>query len=175
MQAVSCSSSPLRSRVHVSVTVDFVVDETGLDKISWGFSRFSMLQISFHHFSTLMSFVSFHLITFCDGATGVVGRYLWYLLTDLQYGNFIASHLIPRSGPMLHTSWANFFKPIYIHECSTAVEQAVACAPVTEWDHGSIPGRESFLSELFRGFSTPQRQMSWSFRSTRSPNIISPS
>ena len=41
---------------------------------------------------------------------------------------------------------------------------------------GSIPGRDKFPGwDFFRGFSSPVRQMSGSFRPTRSPNIIWPS
>ena len=40
---------------------------------------------------------------------------------------------------------------------------------------GSIPGRRSFLGEVFSGFSSPVRQMSGSFRPPKSPNIIWPS
>ena len=42
---------------------------------SRGFSRFPLPQISFHHFSTLISSISFHFIRPCDGTTGVIGRY----------------------------------------------------------------------------------------------------
>ena len=45
----------------------------GLGRFSRGFSRFPVPQISFHHFSTLISSISFHFIP-CDGASGVVGR-----------------------------------------------------------------------------------------------------
>ena len=41
---------------------------------------------------------------------------------------------------------------------------------------GSIPGRDKFPGwSFFRGFSSPVRQMSGSFRPPRSPNIIWPS
>ena len=58
---------------------------------------------------------------------------------------------------------------------STAVDQAVACAPVTQWAWVQSPVGTSFPDEVFRVFSSPIRQMSGSFRPTRSPNIIWPS
>ena len=47
----------------------------------------------------------------------------------------------------------------------TAVEQAVACTPVTQWARVRSPVGTSFLGEVFSGFSSPVRQMSGSFRS----------
>ena len=43
-----------------------------------GFPHFLLPQILFHHFSTLISFVPFHFISPCDGATGVFGRQPYY-------------------------------------------------------------------------------------------------
>ena len=48
---------------------------------SRGFSRFPLPPISFHHFSTLISSISFHFIRPCDGASGVVGRHPCYSRT----------------------------------------------------------------------------------------------
>ena len=48
---------------------------------SRGFFRFPLPQISFHHFSTLTSFISFHFISPCDGASGMVGRHPCYSRT----------------------------------------------------------------------------------------------
>ena len=48
---------------------------------SRGFSHFPLSQSSFHHFSTLISSISFHFICPCDGATGVVGRHPCYSRT----------------------------------------------------------------------------------------------
>ena len=48
---------------------------------SRGFSRFLLPPISFHHFSTLISSISFHFIRPCDGASGVVGRHPCYSRT----------------------------------------------------------------------------------------------
>ena len=61
-------------------------------RVSWvGFSRFSLPLISFHNFSTLNSFISFHLILsslwWCDRR----GRSAFLLLTD-RYSDFIATH-----------------------------------------------------------------------------------
>ena len=60
---------------------------------SRGFSRFPLPQISFHHFSTLISSISLHFIRPCDGASGVVGRRPCYSRT---YNIGASSHLIPR-------------------------------------------------------------------------------
>ena len=60
-------------------------------------------------------------------------------------------------------------------EWSTAVEQVVACALVTQRARVQSPVGISFLGEVFRDFSSPVRQMSGSFRPPRSPNIIWPS
>ena len=76
----------------------------------------------------------------------------------------------------------NILKLVTAHESitvlnckSTAVEQVVACALVTQRDRFRSPVGISFLGEVFRGFSSPVRQMSGRFRPTRSPNIIWPS
>ena len=58
---------------------------------------------------------------------------------------------------------------------STAVGQAVACAPVTQRARVRSLFGTSFLGEVFSGFSSPVRQISGSFRPPRSPNIIWPS
>ena len=47
----------------------------------------------------------------------------------------------------------------------TGVEQAVACAPVAQRARFRPPVGTSFLGEFFRSFSSPVRQLSWSFRS----------
>ena len=59
---------------------------------------------------------------------------------------------------------------------STAVEQVVACALVTQRARVRSPVGTGFLGEFFfRGFSPPVRQTSGNFRPPRSPNIIWPS
>ena len=58
---------------------------------------------------------------------------------------------------------------------STAVEQVVACALITQRARVRSPVGTSFLGEVFSGFSSPVRQMSGSFRPPRFPNIIWPS
>ena len=68
---------------------------------SRGLSRFSLPQISFHHFFTLISSISFHFISLCDGATSAVGRHPCYSLT---YNIGASSHLIPRPDLVLDTS-----------------------------------------------------------------------
>ena len=55
---------------------------------------------------------------------------------------------------------------------STAVDQEVACASVTQRARVRSPAGTSFLGEVFRVFSSSVRQMSGSFRSPRSPNLI---
>ena len=57
----------------------------------------------------------------------------------------------------------------------TAMRQAVACAPIMQRARVWSPVGTSYLGEVFRGFSSPVRQMSGSFRPQRSPNIIWPS
>ena len=75
--------------------------------VSWwtkrglGFSRFPLPQISFHHFSTLISSISFHFISPCDGASGVVGQHPYY---SRAYNIGASSHLIPRPDLVLDTS-----------------------------------------------------------------------
>ena len=46
----------------------------------------------------------------------------------------------------------------------TAVELTVACAPVTQPARVRSPAGTRFLGEVFRGFSSPVRQMSGSLR-----------
>ena len=53
---------------------------------------------------------------------------------------------------------------------STAVVQAVACAPVTRRVRVRSPIGTSFLGEVFRGFYSPVRQMSGSFRPPKVPD-----
>ena len=69
---------------------------------SLGFSRFPLPQISFHHFSTLLSSISFHFISPRDCASGVVGQHPCYSQT---YNIGASSHLIPRPDLVLDTSW----------------------------------------------------------------------
>ena len=68
---------PLGSRVRVSVPpCGFRGGRNGVWVVfSRGFSRFPLPQISLHHFSTLISSISLHFISPCDGASGVVGRH----------------------------------------------------------------------------------------------------
>ena len=68
---------------------------------SRGFSRFPLPHISFHHFSTLISTISFRFIRPCDGASGVVGRHPCYSRTCTIGAS---SHLIPRPDLVLDTS-----------------------------------------------------------------------
>ena len=77
----------------------------GLGSFSRGFSRFPLPQISLHHFSTLISSISFHFISPGDGASGVVGRHPCYSRT---YNIGASSHLIPRPHLVLDTNWGYF-------------------------------------------------------------------
>ena len=89
--------------LHVWVWVGF----------SRGFSRFPLPQISFHHFSTLISSLSFHFSCPCDGAWGVVGRHPCFSRT---YNIGSSSHLIPRPHLVLDTSWGYFILiPVYLY------------------------------------------------------------
>ena len=74
---------PLGSRVRVSVTpCGFCGGQNGVwVGFSRGFCRFPLPQISFHHFSTFISSISFHFISPCDGASGMVGRHPCYSRT----------------------------------------------------------------------------------------------
>ena len=71
-----------------------------------GFSCFPLPQILFHHFTTLISSISFHFIRPCDGASGVVGRHPCYSRT---YNIGASSNLIPRPDLALDTSWGYLF------------------------------------------------------------------
>ena len=98
---------PLGSRVRVSVTpCRFRGGRNGVwVGFSRGFSRFPLPQISFHHFSTLISSISFHFISPCDDESGVIGRHPCYTLT---YNIGASSHLIRRLDLVLDTSWGYF-------------------------------------------------------------------
>ena len=62
------------------------------------------------------------------------------------------------------------------YKWSTAVEQVVACALVTQRARVLSPVVTGFLGEVFfRGFSSPVRQISGNFRPPRFPTIIWPS
>ena len=97
----------LGSRVHISVTpCGFRGGRNGVwVGFSRGFSHFPLPLISFHHFSTLISSISFHFISPCDGASGVVGRHP----CSLTYNIGASSHLIPRPDLVLDTSWGYLF------------------------------------------------------------------
>ena len=103
---------PLGPRVRVSVPpCGFRGGRTGVwVGFSRSFSRFPLPQISFHHFSTLISFISFHFISPCDGASGVVGRHPCYSRT---YNIVASSHLIPRPDLVLDTSRGCLFLIVY--------------------------------------------------------------
>ena len=93
----------LGSRVRVSVPpCGFRGGRNGVwVGFSRGFSRFPLPQLSFHHFSIHISSISFHFISPCDGASGVVGRHPCH---SLIYNIGASSHLIPRPDLVLDTS-----------------------------------------------------------------------
>ena len=99
---------PLRSRVRVSVPpCGFLGGRNGVSVgFSWGFSRFPLPQISIHRVSKLISSISFHFNSPCDGALGVVGQYPCYSRT---FNIGASSHLIPRPDLVLDTSWGYLF------------------------------------------------------------------
>ena len=64
-----------------------------------------------------------------------------------------------------------WFKLHFVHRCGAGGSMR-ACHAASQ---DSIPGRDRFPGwGFFRGFSSPLRQMSGSFRPTRPPNIIWP-
>ena len=107
---------PLVSRVRVSVPPCGF--RGGRNEVRVGFSRgftcFLLPQISFHHFSTLISSILLHFIRPCDGATGVVGRHPCYSLT---YNIGASSHLIPRPDLVLDTSLGYLYSYLNFSAC----------------------------------------------------------
>ena len=105
---------PLGSRVRVSVPpCGFRGGRNGVwVGFSRGFSRLPLPQISFHHFSTLISSILFHFICPCDGASGVVGRHPCYSRT---YNVGASSHLLPRPDLVLDTSWGYLFHTMTLY------------------------------------------------------------
>ena len=100
------------------------------------------------------------------------------ILQPFHYFTYITAH--SPTLPLLHLCYSLFSNPSFASAISqalqsTTVGQMVACVPVMQWARVWSPVRISFLGEVFRGFSSPVRQMSWSFRPPRSPNIIWPS
>ena len=71
---------------------------------------------------------------------------------------------------LLYYMYVLFLGLLLLLLLSTAVEQVVACALVTQRARVRSPVGTSFLGEGFRGFSLPVRQMSGSFR-PQSPRI----
>ena len=90
----------------------------GLIGFSQGFSHFPLPQISFHHFFTLIHFVSFHFISPCDGAIGMVGQHPCYSQT---FNIGASSHLIPRPSPVSDMNWGCFYVFYLIRMLSMAV------------------------------------------------------
>ena len=88
------------SRLGHSMLVSWWTKQ-GLGRFFSGFLPFPLPHISFHHFSTLISSISFHIISPCDGASGMVGRHPCYSRT---YNIGASLHLIPRPNLVLDTS-----------------------------------------------------------------------
>ena len=90
---------PLGSLVRDSITA--YAFRGGLNGVligfSRGFSRFTLPQISFHHFSTLVSFISLP----CDGTSCVISRHPYYSQI-FKYRGFISS--LPSTGRVSDTS-----------------------------------------------------------------------
>ena len=78
-----------------------------------------------------------------------------YSHPNLNFLQYTIQILIP------HIMWG-------VHHCGIGG----ACAPVMQWAWVRSPVGTSFLGEVFRGFSSPVRRMSGSFRPIKSPNII---
>ena len=68
-----------------------------------GFSRLPLPQISFHHFSTLISIILLHFISPYGGVSGVIGRHPCYSLSS-NIGD--SQHFIPPPGPVSNISRA---------------------------------------------------------------------
>ena len=109
-QAIQLASSLVFTITLFRVSVTPWGFRGGWNRVRVGFSRgfscFPLPQISFHHFSTLISSISLHFIRPCDGVTGMVG---WHPCYSLTYNIGASSHLIPRPDLVLDTSWGYFY------------------------------------------------------------------
>ena len=104
------------------------------------------------------------------GHIGPVPKGRWRLSwTNRHYGRNLRSLI--RTKPETPIKWMEASR-FSLSKESTAVDQVVACAPVTQRARVRSPVGTTFLGEVFRDFSSPVRQMSGRFRSPRSPNII---
>ena len=114
---------PLGSRVRVSfLPCGFRGGRNGVwVGFSGGFSRFSLPWISFHHFSTLISSISFHFIRPCDDASGVVGRHpcsssldptlCWTRVEDIYIYLYLKRHMIRLRDKFYITFFLNSVSP----------------------------------------------------------------
>ena len=101
----------LRSRVRVSVTPCGFRGQRSWVWIAFppGFSSFVLPQISFHHFSTLISFISFHPpLWWCVRR----GRPASLLMTDLLWKGF--HHISPSTWSLCRTRFERFIIIIII-------------------------------------------------------------
>ena len=106
---------PLGSRVRISVTpCEFRGGRNGIwVGFSRGFSRFPLPQISFHHFSTLISSIWFHFIRPCDDASGVVGRHPCYSRTYNLGLHRISPHEPTLCWTRVEDIYSIMYSPIY--------------------------------------------------------------
>ena len=97
-QAVRCSSPTTwvtRSRLCHYTWVSWRTKRS-LGRFYRHFSRFPLPQISFHHFSTLIPFISIHLILSVPRCCVKHGRPASLLFTNLHWRVFVASHPRPQ-------------------------------------------------------------------------------
>ena len=87
----------------------FLVDESKFGLVFSWFIPFSPARNFIPSFlqTHLIHFVSFHFISTCDVATGVVGRHPCYSQT---FSIGASSHLVPRSCPVSDMIWGNYFQ-----------------------------------------------------------------
>ena len=151
-------------------------------------SQFSLFVAAgfIYRFVLIQKLIAISFIIFISGIWCSVYRYLRSIRHYVTKQNWTTSLLLTQRvrvrSPVRSISWLRFspgfsltVRQISESLGSTAVELAVACAPVTQ--RARVRARSGQISwvRFFRGFSSPARQMSGSFRPTRSPYIILPS
>ena len=72
--------------------------------------------------------------------------------------------ILPHNVSLWYFDWFRYYNAISTVPLKPQMEQVVACALVTQRARVRSPVGTSFLGEVFRGFSSPVRQMSGSFR-----------
>ena len=127
----------------------------GLGRFSSGFLQFSPSR-NIH--STISShwFIWFHFFCPCDVATGVIARNSCISLTNIWDSTRpCVGHELRR-----FIDWFIYLFLLIVTK-STAVDQAVAFAPVTQWAQVRSPVRTSFLGEVFSGFFLTRKTNVW--------------